>query len=776
MNPLETDPNSEPDSLTTNLLHNSQIDSRLKKSAIDAALLLKNEIEVNKANKLKTTTLFLDIKGAFDHVSRNRLICILVMLELPLSLILWVASFLDKRIMRLGFENHLELFRTIIAGIPQGSCISPILFLIYIRDLFQSNSIQHISYMDDLTLTASSTSFQKNIKILEREVKVLFNLGNQNSVEFDVDKLDLIHFYCGTKKPLLSLKMPNGKTLKASRIVKWLGIHFDSNLNFKHHIAIRISQAKQAFYRINRLSNISRGLSPFAIRRLYTACVTSVSDYGSILWWSRHNKSQIKPFELLQNLAMRKILGVFKTAPITAMELEAALPPPNIRLNHHNRRYAFRILKLSSNHPVNKEFKKSISLIDEEAELEDALYSDESVNSELIEIRNRKPTQIINLINSIYHLIDFNQLELIKHFYFPPWGREMPFDVVISTNSKSEESKEHIKYLQNNINNPLLTSIYTDGSQTPEGSGIGLSLAIYEHDSQLIPVNPTFSNYWNIGERVIVYNGELEAIAKAVEHASYRAEFGQTFNIFSDNQAALLRVKTPSDNPGQSQQIRIIEASKLANSHGASINLIWVPGHQDIPGNEEADKLAKLATFSEDLTSEKISFAYLGIQINKLKKQEWAFVLENQKRSKSLNSYSKVYSSRISKRINLPIGTIRELASSLFQLKIGHGYIKSYLYNLQLIRNDRCKCGYKETPIHLLLECNDYESERNSLIERLKKKLKFSKLNLPFILHTQIGISEVLVFLKETRIATRSWYTERAAEEIENSEDEGDWD
>ena len=72
---------------TTNLLHISQIGSRLHKSAIDAALLLKNEVEVNKTNKLKTTTLFLDIKGAFDHVSKNRLIEVLVNLKLPISLI-----------------------------------------------------------------------------------------------------------------------------------------------------------------------------------------------------------------------------------------------------------------------------------------------------------------------------------------------------------------------------------------------------------------------------------------------------------------------------------------------------------------------------------------------------------------------------------------------------------------------------------------------------------------------------------------------------------------
>ena len=70
------------------LLNNSQISGQLKKSAIDAALLLHSEVESNKERKLKTSALFLDVKGAFDHVSKNRLLSILKDLKLPLSLIL----------------------------------------------------------------------------------------------------------------------------------------------------------------------------------------------------------------------------------------------------------------------------------------------------------------------------------------------------------------------------------------------------------------------------------------------------------------------------------------------------------------------------------------------------------------------------------------------------------------------------------------------------------------------------------------------------------------
>ena len=81
----------------------------------------------------------------------------------------------------------------------------------------------------------------------------------------------------------MHLKLPNRSLVLPIKLVKWLGIHFDYNLKFKEHIAIRTSLAKQVLYRINRFVNISRELSPFAIRQLYLAYITSIADYRSEL-------------------------------------------------------------------------------------------------------------------------------------------------------------------------------------------------------------------------------------------------------------------------------------------------------------------------------------------------------------------------------------------------------------------------------------------------------------------------------------------------------------
>ncbi len=131
---------------TTELLSHTQVGGRKQRSAIDAALLLLHHVQQQASGKRKkrviTSTLFLDIKGAFDHVSKSRLLQTLTGLGLPSNLLSWVDSFLTERKIQLAFNNRLQPVTKVEVGIPQGSPISPVLFLLYVQDIIQEEAFQ----------------------------------------------------------------------------------------------------------------------------------------------------------------------------------------------------------------------------------------------------------------------------------------------------------------------------------------------------------------------------------------------------------------------------------------------------------------------------------------------------------------------------------------------------------------------------------------------------------------------------------------------------------
>ncbi|RDL42413.1 uncharacterized protein BP5553_02392 [Venustampulla echinocandica] len=512
---------------TTTLLHPSQVGGRLKKSAIDAALLFNNEVEIGLKQKQKTSALLLDVKGAFDHVAKNQLLSILKDLRLPTSLASWVQSFLSNRLLRLAFDGQIEQFAALNTGIPQGSPISPILFLIYIRGLFTGIvTARPLSYIDDIALIVTTPNYTSNIKILEREAARLFDQGAKSAIQFDLAKTELIHF--GPSKA--KLRLPDQTRIEPKQLVRW--------------------RARQ-----------------------YLARPDSDSDSAS--------DSELN-----------------YTEPTLAIQLD-------------------------------------------------------------------------RITSSISRIVSYSY-ERIQHFQFPPWARKTPYSVEISQLPKEEEALAYNTLIS--IPNTRITHVYSDASYIPDSIGVGVV---------------------NIGAEQLVYNGELEGVTQAIEYISSIAIPRQKYRIYSDNQAGLHRLKTPSDNPGQDCQIRAIQATEAAIQKGASIELAWVPGHTDIEGNELADRLAKRATLEEP-SSNSTSFAYLGMKIKAIRRAEWLSYLTNyttNKPNSNPNSYTRKFIWKIGARPLIPPNTKRETASAFYQLKLGHGYLKSYLFRLDRSNSDLCRCG-----------------------------------------------------------------------------------
>ena len=420
------------------------------------------------------------------------------------------------------------------------------------------------------------------------------------------------------------------------------------------------------------------------------------------------------------------------------MEVEAALFPPRIRLDYSLKTYAFRALNLPRDHPIYLAIYSNYSL---DRDLED--YESSSIR----ESKTIRETQISRIRGSIEGLVDYNSLEPIEYYRYPPWDRVPPYSVEISSLSKEQEAKAHLAI----VPRLRIATIYSDASaiSTPEAIGIGTGIVILDSKSP----NPTYSERTNIGPSQLVYNGELEAIARAAEVASYRAQPDYKYRIYSDSKASLLRLAKRSDLLGQARQIRVDKAYRLARKKGSDLSFHGVPRHIDTLGNKLADSLAKEVTRDIPLDSE-ASLGYLGTKIRATAIEAWGDYLKGLKASRNLELYRAIYPWAQSTRLKLPQGVKQELASTLYQLKLGHSYMRSYLYRLGYTSTELCTCGKRQSPRHLLLDCPRYSCPR----ARLGDSLGIKDLNLPLLLYTKLGIEGTLEFLRETKILTRRWF------------------
>src|SRR5690349_17351074 len=176
------------------------------------------DVENAKQKKLVTSALLLDVKGAFDNVSRERLLATMKQMRLPSPMVNWVEQFMSKRTIQMAFDGQMEGLEAVETGIPQGSPVSPILFLVYLKPLFDKlekdhPNLQFPSYIDDVAVVASHRTLAQNVRELERASETVFQWARGNAVAFDDAKTELMHFVSSNsfeevKKKVV--RLPNG--------------------------------------------------------------------------------------------------------------------------------------------------------------------------------------------------------------------------------------------------------------------------------------------------------------------------------------------------------------------------------------------------------------------------------------------------------------------------------------------------------------------------------------------------------------------------------------
>ena len=250
-------------------------------------------------NKRSFGALLTNLSKAFDCLSHDLLIAKLNAYGFNMSALQFVHSYLKNRMQRTKINSEYSSWEEIMFGVPQGSILGPLLFNIFLCDLFLiMENIDITSYADDNTPYTTGNSIEKVIQKLENAAKTLFQWFSDNQMKANPDKC---HFLCNSNSEV-SLTIETQK-IKNSKFEKLLGIKLDSKLNFNSHIHDICQKAGQ---KLNAISRITPYMD-FAKRRLLVnAFFYSQFSYCQLVWMC-HNRTDNNKINRLHERCLRLI-------------------------------------------------------------------------------------------------------------------------------------------------------------------------------------------------------------------------------------------------------------------------------------------------------------------------------------------------------------------------------------------------------------------------------------------------------------------------------------
>ena len=269
------------------LLHPHQTGSLPGLSTFDATATLSHEVRLLRRLDLRVSSLFLDIKGGFDNVNPSQLAAALRAKGVHRYVVAWVSSFLSNPKCRLLFQGSPKVFTPVAVGTPQGSPISPLLFVIYVSPLHPPIPRGLIlSYIDDLVITVASASHRRNVQLLQSQYCSLCRIAAPKRLSFSVPKTELVHWRTPQERapPATAGVRLDDLYLSPKNEVRWLGFWFTPPLSTNAHFARRLSLAQGTFDAIKRLSPPGKGLPPYLCHRLASSLIAPILLYGSDLF------------------------------------------------------------------------------------------------------------------------------------------------------------------------------------------------------------------------------------------------------------------------------------------------------------------------------------------------------------------------------------------------------------------------------------------------------------------------------------------------------------
>ena len=260
-------------------------------------------------------------------------------------LVQWVGSFLRDRTCRLTFQGSPHTFAPVSVGVPQGSPISLLLFVIYVSSLhLEIPRLLIISYVDNFAVTVASPSYRTNVRLLQKSFSSLKRKASPINISFSVPKTELIHWRTTRRNesPCSLLVQLEDQLFYPQTRLKWLGFIFTPFFDPRSHFSRRYTLANAALATIRRLSPPGMGLPPHLCLSQACLLLAPILLYGAAAW--NPPPTIMNPMSVFWHRVCRWITNCFSTTNTTCLHREACLPRLPALVCHQRRLAGLRLL------------------------------------------------------------------------------------------------------------------------------------------------------------------------------------------------------------------------------------------------------------------------------------------------------------------------------------------------------------------------------------------------------------------------------------------------
>ena len=682
-----------------NLISKNQSGCRAHHSCEDHIVRL--EADIRRAQNLgqSVAAVFLDLTAAFDKLWNEHAIYMLHTLGIEGTMLKWLAAFLTTRKIKVRLHDATSETVDTTNGCPQGSVLSPILFSVTMNSLertIHKHNAQNKTglidlslFVDDSAIWTTSWSPKLAIDKIQNALTAIETWSASYGFQINPSKTQAIVFSNraskATSKKISELPQLRlcGAPLPYLDKITFLGMTFDKYLTWEEHILKLTVRCQKDLNFLKCIQKNNWGTDKKALMSIYKATIWAKINYGSIAYNSASD-TLLKKLQVIQNTALKIITGTRKTTSTVLIHLECGMLDLDHQRQINQMKYYARTNPMENNLPINSKV------------TEDPAY--------------RKPksrigvpyAQNVRALNLYYKI---NEIELQPPTYYSLSEIVKPdIDFHLSTLiKKSEIDSNSATIALNYINNTYggYTQIFTDGSKNEDLKLAGAAYVVYNPQNVII-----HHNRLKLKKELSIFACELAIINDAVRWLNTLNTHEQTnYAILTDSLSALQALHAGSSKTRPDLIYAALKGITKLTNKNISLKLIWIPSHVGIPGNEYADKLAKLGSQDGLLSELKPSAREIIAIIN-----QKAYNEQDYKWSKYCTEHDLPLITNPSHKIHI-YSPIKQEDRAYTRMRLGVTRLHGDSYETVLCP----KCSVPDTFEHLFFICPQHAAQRLEL-------------------------------------------------------------